>query len=319
MEQFYQKDKIEVGIDEAGRGCLFGPVSVASVIWPQTEPDSNIIIRDSKKMTERQKNIAYDYIMKNAISVSHKFIHNDEIDKTNILKSTIRGMHLCLDDITKDHKIDTILVDGNQFDFYCDCNDNYINHVCVVEGDNKYRSIACASVIAKVNRDNYIKQLCEENPILKEYDIHNNKGYGTARHLTAIKEKNIVETITVDELTRDIDLKNRILIIKIDVEGNDLNVLAGAQETINKFKPFIIIEFSRYIMKNEQFNYDFLVSFLKKNNYQIYNKGGNKLEVSDIIKLIENLDKVHNTVGNYYLISENNFEHKDKIFNYNNE
>jgi len=72
-------------------------------------------------------------------------------------------------------------------------------------------------------------------------------------------------------------------------------------------------------MKNEQFNYDFLVNFLKKNNYEIYNKDGNKLEVSDIIKLIENLDKVHNTIGNYYLISENNFEHKDKIFNNNND
>ena len=193
MEQFYEKDKIEVGIDEAGRGCLFGPVSVASVIWSQTEPDNSIIIRDSKKMTDRQKNIAYDYIMKNAVAVSHKFIHHDEIDRTNILKSTIRGMHLCLDDIVNDHKVDTILVDGNQFDFYCDCNDNYINHVCVVEGDNKYRSIACASVIAKVNRDNYIKKLCEENPELKEYDLHNNKGYGTARHLAAIKEKGITE------------------------------------------------------------------------------------------------------------------------------
>jgi len=193
MEQFYKENKVEVGIDEAGRGCLFGPVSVASVIWPQIEPDPTIIIRDSKKMTERQKKIAYDYIMKNAISVSHKFIHNDEIDKTNILKSTIKGMHLCLDDITKDHNIDTILVDGNQFEFYSDHNDDYINHVCVVDGDNKYKSIACASVIAKVNRDNYIKELCEENHELKEYDIHNNKGYGTARHLSAIKEYGITE------------------------------------------------------------------------------------------------------------------------------
>ena len=193
MEQFYEEGKVEVGIDEAGRGCLFGPVSVASVIWSQIEPDPTIIIRDSKKMTERQKKIAYEYIMKNAISVSHKFIHNDEIDKTNILKSTIKGMHLCLDDITKDHKIDTILVDGNQFEFYSDHNDEYINHVCVVDGDNKYKSIACASVIAKVNRDNYIKQLCEENPELKEYDLHKNKGYGTAKHLESIKEKGITE------------------------------------------------------------------------------------------------------------------------------
>ena len=193
MEQFYEKDKIEVGIDEAGRGCLFGPVSIAAVIWPQDEPDSSIIIRDSKKMTEKQKNIAYEYIMNNAIDISHKFIHHDEIDKTNILKSTIKGMHLCLDDITKNNSIDTILVDGNQFDFYCDYNDNYIDHKCIINGDNKYRSIACASIIAKVNRDNYIKQLCDENPILKEYDLHKNKGYGTSKHLEMIKEKGITQ------------------------------------------------------------------------------------------------------------------------------
>ena len=193
MEQFYEKDKVEVGIDEAGRGCLFGPVSIAAVIWPQEEPDNSIIIRDSKKMTERQKNIAYEYIMKNAIAVSHKFIDNNEIDKNNILKSTLKGMHLCLDDITKNNKVDTILVDGNQFEFYCDYNDNYLNHVCVINGDNKYRSIACASIIAKVNRDNYIKQLCEENPELKEYDLHKNKGYGTSKHLEMIKEKGITE------------------------------------------------------------------------------------------------------------------------------
>ena len=193
MEQFYEDGKVEVGIDEAGRGCLFGPVSVASVVWPQEEPDPNIIIKDSKKMTQKQKKIAHEYIMKNSINVSHKFIDHTEIDKTNILKSTIKGMHLCLDDITKQKNIDTILVDGNQFDFYCDFNDNYINHVCIVDGDNKYKSIACASIIAKVNRDNYILQLCEENPILKQYDIHNNKGYGTARHLAAIKEYGITE------------------------------------------------------------------------------------------------------------------------------
>jgi ribonuclease HII len=144
-------------------------------------------------MTERQKNIAYDYIMKNAIAVSHKFIDHEEIDKTNILKSTIKGMHLCLDDITKNHNVDTILVDGNQFDFYCDYSDNYINHKCIINGDNKYRSIACASIIAKVNRDNYIKQLCDENPELKEYDIHKNKGYGTSKHLEMIKQKGITE------------------------------------------------------------------------------------------------------------------------------
>ena len=193
MEQYYEVDQIEVGIDEAGRGCLFGPVSVASVIWLNEEPNPNIVIKDSKKMNLKQKNIAYDYILDNSIAYSHKFIHNDEIDKTNILKSTIRGMHLCLDDIIDELDIDTILVDGNQFDYYIDCYDNYIEHKCIIDGDNKYKSIACASIIAKVERDNYIIKLCEEYPELKKYDIHNNKGYGTKKHLDAIKEYGITK------------------------------------------------------------------------------------------------------------------------------
>ena len=191
MEQFYEIGKIEAGVDEAGRGCLFGPVSIASVVWSNEEEDTNIVIKDSKKMNHKQKMIAYDYILDNSIANSHKFINNDEIDKTNILKSTIRGMHLCIDDIVDQLNIDTILVDGNQFDFYMDKNDNYINHECIVDGDNKYKSIACASVIAKVRRDNYILELCEEYPELKKYDIHNNKGYGTKKHIDAIKEYGI--------------------------------------------------------------------------------------------------------------------------------
>jgi len=193
MEQYYEVDKVEAGLDEAGRGCLFGPVSVASVVWLNDEPDLNIVIKDSKKMNSKQKDIAYDYILNNSIAYSHIFIDNDEIDKTNILKATIRGMHLCLDDIIEQINIDTILVDGNQFDFYIDDNDNCINHECIVSGDNKYKSIACASVIAKVNRDNYILELCEENPELKKYDIHNNKGYGTKKHLEAIREYGITK------------------------------------------------------------------------------------------------------------------------------
>ena len=193
MEQYYEVGKIEVGIDEAGRGCLFGPVSVSSVVWLNDEPDPNILIKDSKKMNNKQKDIAYNYILDDAVAYSHIFLDNDEIDKTNILKTTIRGMHLCLDDITKQLDIDTILVDGNQFDYYIDNNDNCIHHECIINGDNKYKSIACASVIAKVKRDNYILELCEEYPELKKYDIHNNKGYGTAKHLAAIKEYGITK------------------------------------------------------------------------------------------------------------------------------
>jgi ribonuclease HII len=193
MEQFDEKDKIEVGLDEAGRGCLFGPVSVGAVVWLDEDPDPSIEIKDSKKLSLKKRNIAYDYIKENSISYSSIFINNDEIDKSNILKSTIKGMHLCLDNIFKNIDVDTILVDGNQFDFYIDDNDNYINHKCIINGDNIYKSIAAASIIAKVERDNYIIKLCEEYPELKKYDIHNNKGYGTKKHLDAIKEYGITK------------------------------------------------------------------------------------------------------------------------------
>jgi len=193
MKQFYEKNKIEVGLDEAGRGCLFGPVSIGAVIWLDEDPNSSIEIKDSKQLSLKKRNIAYDYIKENSISYSSIFINNEEIDKTNILKSTIRGMHLCLDNILNNISVDTILVDGNQFDFYIDYNDNYINHKCIINGDNIYKSIAAASIIAKVERDNYILNLCEEYPELKKYDIHNNKGYGTKKHLDAIKEYGITK------------------------------------------------------------------------------------------------------------------------------
>ena len=102
-------------------------------------------------------------------------------------------MHKCVDNITDQLNIDTILVDGNQFNFYMDKNGECINHKCIIKGDDTYKSIASASILAKVNRDNYINNLCEEYPELKKYDIHNNKGYGTKKHLNAIKEYGITK------------------------------------------------------------------------------------------------------------------------------
>ena len=193
MEQYFEKDKLELGIDEAGRGCLFGPVSISSVIWLDEDPVPDIVIKDSKQLSLKKRLLAYDYILDNSISYSHVFIHHEDIDKDNILKSTLKGMHKCVDNITEQIDIDTILVDGNQFNFYMDKNGECINHRCVVNGDDKYKSIAAASILAKVNRDNYINNLCEEYPELKKYDIHNNKGYGTKKHLNAIKEYGITK------------------------------------------------------------------------------------------------------------------------------
>jgi len=193
MEQFFQKDKIELGLDEAGRGCLFGPVSIAGVVWINEEPDPTIEIKDSKKLSLKKRLLAYDYILENSITNTSLLMDNEEIDKYNILKTTLKGMHKCVDNITDEIDIDTILVDGNQFNFYMDKKGECINHVCIINGDDTYKSIASASILAKVNRDNYINNLCEEYPELKKYDIHNNKGYGTKKHIDAIKEYGITK------------------------------------------------------------------------------------------------------------------------------
>tara|TARA_Y100001970_G_C13860942_1_gene664078 strand:- start:37 stop:654 length:618 start_codon:yes stop_codon:yes gene_type:complete len=193
LKQFYEKDKIEVGLDEAGRGCLFGPVCVAGVIWLDEDPNPELEIRDSKKVSEKKRALLKDYIKDNSIAYSITLVDHDDIDKYNILQATLKGMHQCLDNITDIINIDTILVDGNHFDFYSDRNDNYINHICVVDGDNTYKSIAAASILAKTYRDEWINKLVDENPELEKYDLRNNKGYGTKRHLDAIKEYGVTK------------------------------------------------------------------------------------------------------------------------------
>lgn len=129
-----------------------------------------------------------------------------------------------------------------------------------------------------------------------------------------IKNKKYVESITIDSVVKNKYIENKLLILKIDVEGADFNVLSGAKNTILKTKPFIIIEFSKYIFDNKKFNYDYLIDFLHTNNYQIYTKNGNERSVEDILKLLKNLDKVHDTIGNFYLINKDRKEIVNKIF-----
>jgi|TARA_B110000503_G_C7159913_1_gene419164 ribonuclease HII len=195
LKQFYEKGKIEVGIDEAGRGCLFGPVFVASVVWLDEDPnkEKEFILKDSKKCSEKKRILLRKYIEENAIAYSVVQISEKEIDKTNILKATMKGMHQCIDEIRKQLEIDTILVDGNQFDMYMDEQFECINHECVIDGDNTYKSIAAASILAKTYRDEYIINLVKEYPELSMYAIQNNKGYGTKAHMDSIKENGITE------------------------------------------------------------------------------------------------------------------------------
>jgi ribonuclease HII len=192
--QYREINKNEVGLDEAGRGCLFGPVCIAGVMWLNKDPDETIILKDSKKCTEKHRNKCYDYITSNAKSYSIHLIHNDIIEKKNILKCSLDGMHKCLDDISEKVPIDTILVDGNHFPvYYSKEQDDFIHHECIIKGDNKYKSIAAASILAKTYRDNYIYQLVKDNPELEKYDIKNNKGYGTKNHLEAIRKYGITK------------------------------------------------------------------------------------------------------------------------------
>lgn len=171
-------DHIYVGIDEVGRGCLSGPVVAAAVIWNPDLIDSRLEnIRDSKKINKQNRELLSDFIKENAIDYSIAFIDNKIIDEINILNATFMAMHKALDELTVD--FDHILVDGNRFNKYKDK-----DHTCFVKGDNTYLSIAAASIIAKVARDEYMTKLSSEYP---DYKWDKNMGYGTKDHINAIK------------------------------------------------------------------------------------------------------------------------------------
>lgn len=180
LRPYLDIDNIEVGIDEAGRGCLAGPVVSAAVILPKDFDYT--IVKDSKKLSEKKRKEAYDIIIKNALNYSVSLVLPEVIDKINILQATMLSMHNCLDVL---EGFNHILVDGNYFNKYKD-----IQHTCVIKGDNTYYSIAAASIIAKVSRDDYMKQLHNEFP---KYKWENNKGYGSEEHINMIKEIGITE------------------------------------------------------------------------------------------------------------------------------
>lgn len=172
---FLDESKIEVGIDEAGRGCLAGPVVSAAVILPKNF--NNSLIKDSKKLSEKKRKEAYKIIVENALNYSVSLVLPETIDKINILQATMLSMHNCLDTL---EGFNHILVDGNYFNKY-----KGIPHTCVIKGDDTYYSIAAASILAKVSRDEYLKELHNEFPV---YNWDSNKGYGTKYHTDMIKE-----------------------------------------------------------------------------------------------------------------------------------
>ena len=176
LKSFYQEKLIEAGCDEAGRGCLAGPVYAAAVILPKSF--SHPLLNDSKQVTEENRNELRLIIESEAIAFAVASIDNDEIDKINILKASFKAMHQALDKLKM--KPQLLLIDGNRFVPY-----KKTPNQCIIKGDGIYAAIAAASILAKTYRDEYMLQLHEEFP---HYSWNNNKGYGTAAHRTAIAE-----------------------------------------------------------------------------------------------------------------------------------
>ena len=166
---------LEAGTDEAGRGCLAGPVTAAAVILP---PNTNLpLLNDSKKITEKQRYALRPEIEKQAIAFAIAHVYQDEIDTINILNASIKAMHLALEQLSP--KPIHIVVDGNRFKPFKE-----IPFDCIIKGDGKYQNIAAASVLAKTYRDDYMTLLDFKHPV---FGWKKNKGYPTKSHREAIK------------------------------------------------------------------------------------------------------------------------------------
>jgi len=166
--------EFECGTDEAGRGCLAGPVTAAAIILKNNFPKNEI--NDSKKISKKTRDKLRPIIKKNALKYSIAHVYPEKIDKINILNASILAMHKAIDKITT--KINFIIVDGNKFKSF-----KNIAHKTIIKGDEKYLSIAAASILAKTERDEYMLKIHKEFP---EYGWDKNKGYPTKFHKQAI-------------------------------------------------------------------------------------------------------------------------------------
>lgn len=176
LNTYCRDNTIEAGCDEAGRGCLAGPVFAAAVIL---SPDfHHPLLTDSKKMTKNHREKLRLFIQSNAISWAVAQIPPAEIDRINILNASFKAMHKAIEQLSNQPEL--LLIDGNRFTPFLG-----ISHQCIVGGDGKYASIAAASVLAKTYRDDYMMQLHHKYP---QYEWNNNKGYPTKKHRAAIQQ-----------------------------------------------------------------------------------------------------------------------------------
>ncbi|XMO87374.1 ribonuclease HII [Algibacter sp. AS12] len=172
---------LECGTDEAGRGCLAGPVTAAAVILPKHF--SNAVLNDSKQLSEKKRMLLKPIIEEQALCFGVAHVFQEEIDKINILNASILAMHHSIDKLSKTPQF--IIVDGNKFKLY-----KNVPHETIIKGDSKYLSIAAASVLAKTHRDLYMDKIHQEFPM---YNWKQNKGYPTKEHRAAIKKYGITK------------------------------------------------------------------------------------------------------------------------------
>ena len=177
LNYYYEyPEEVQVGVDEAGKGCMIGPVYSAAVIWDRNIDASEI--KDSKKISRKKRSVIRKYIEDNAIAYGVGSATHTEIDNINISNATFLAMHRALEQINVPY--DRILVDGNRFKpFRCSV------HTCVVGGDNCYVNIAAASILAKEYHDDWINEYVSNED---KYDLLNNKGYGTRKHMAALRQ-----------------------------------------------------------------------------------------------------------------------------------
>lgn len=176
LKPYFQKKLLEAGCDEAGRGCLAGPVFAAAVILPKDY--KNKILNDSKQVSEIKRKLLRTEIEKEALSFAVGVVDNNEIDNINILNASFLAMHRAVEQLTCNPEL--LLIDGNRFKSY-----KKIPHECIIKGDGKFLSIAAASILAKTYRDDFMEEAHEKYP---HYDWKTNKGYPTKAHREAIRQ-----------------------------------------------------------------------------------------------------------------------------------
>lgn len=191
LKTYFDKSLLEAGCDEAGRGCLAGPVFAASVILPKELKKSFRDLEnvdDSKKLSDETRRELRPLIEKTALSFAVEMVSVEEIDEINILRASFLAMHRAIEKLEMEPEL--LLIDGNRFNKYNSPSGKKIAHQCIIEGDGKFLSIACASILAKTYRDDYMNSLHEKFPL---YGWTHNKGYATRAHRFAIEQYGATE------------------------------------------------------------------------------------------------------------------------------